>query len=116
MYIEASRKFIESEEMCGRIYFLISNFFQCRFFLGGRGTKFCHIVTKCGFICQVHARAVSLYYHVKGQNPSATKQTRRLISGLAEARLLAGCGPSAGTGSEIKARLVVVEEDSLLGD
>lgn len=101
--------------MCGRIYFLISNFFQSHFFFFF-GTKFCHIVTKCGFICQVHTRADSLHYHVKGQNPSATKQTRRLISGLAETRLLAGCGPSAGTGSEIKARLVAVEEDSLLGD
>lgn len=46
--------------------------------------------------------------------PSATKQTRCLISGLAEAP--GDVGPSAGTGSEIKARLVAVEEDSLLGD
>lgn len=51
---------------------------------------------------------------VKGQNPSATKQTRCLISELAEAR--GDVGRSAGTGSEIKARLVVMEEDSLLGD
>lgn len=44
------------------------------------------------------------------------KQTYRLISGLADARLHGGCGPSTVTGSKIKARMVAVEEDSLLGD
>lgn len=123
MSTTSNEKFIERAETGGGMHLGNSSFFQPYFFFLFFHKNSSVFLWNASAVSHIKSTLEPLFgtitQSVKGQNPSATKQTRRLISGLAVARLHAGCAAAAaaaGTESEIKARLVAVDEDSLLGD